>query len=81
MGLEWHIYGPSGHGFDLGTHTWVLNGIFMGQVGMGLDWNAYMGLEWHIYGPSGHGFDLGTHIWVLHGIFMGQVGMGLIWNA
>ncbi len=27
MGLEWHIYGPSGHGFDLGTHIWVLNGI------------------------------------------------------
>ncbi len=30
MGLEWHIYGPSGHGFDLGTHIWVLHGIFLG---------------------------------------------------
>jgi len=38
MDLEWHIYGASGHGFKLGTHKWVLNGIFMVQVGMGLNW-------------------------------------------
>ncbi len=36
-------HGPSGHGFDLGTHIWVLHDIFMGQVGMGLIWE-------HIYG-------------------------------
>ncbi len=30
MGLERHIYGPSGHGFDPGTHIWVLHGIFLG---------------------------------------------------
>jgi len=44
MGFEWHIYGPSGHGFELGTHgsciaylwakwAWVWSG------------NTYMGLE------------------------------------
>jgi len=43
MGLEWHIYGPSGHGFELGTHVWVMHGTFMGQVGMVLIWE-------HIYG-------------------------------
>ncbi len=43
MGLEWYIYGPSGHGFELGTHIWVLNVIFMGQVGMGLIWERING--------------------------------------
>jgi len=43
MGLEWHIYGPSGHGFELGTQIWVLNGIFMGQVDMGLIWEHICG--------------------------------------
>ncbi len=43
MGPAWHVYGPSGHGFELGMHIWVLNGIFMGQVGMGLIWE-------HIHG-------------------------------
>jgi len=43
MGSAWYIYGPSGHGFELGTHIWVLYIIFMGQVSMGLNWK-------HIYG-------------------------------
>jgi len=68
-------HGPSGHGFELRTHIWVLHGLFMGQVGMGLNWEHN-----NFYGPSGHGFELGTHIWVLHGTFMGQVGMGLNWE-
>ncbi len=73
MGLECHIYGPSGHGFDLGIHKWVLKGIFMGQVGMGLIrehiYGSCMAYFWAEWGwPDG--FDLGTHIWVLLGIFM-----------
>ncbi|CAM4687882.1 unnamed protein product [Leuciscus chuanchicus] len=36
----------SGHGFELGTHIWVLHGAFMGKVGMGLNWE-------HIYGAGG----------------------------
>ncbi len=43
MVLNGIFNGPSGHGFDLGTHTWVLNGIFMGQVGMGLNWECTYG--------------------------------------
>jgi len=43
MGPAWYIYGLSGHGFELGTYIWVLHGTFMGQVGMGLNWE-------HIYG-------------------------------
>jgi len=43
MGPAYNFYGLSGHGFELGTHIWVLHGTFMGQVGIGLIWE-------HIYG-------------------------------
>ncbi len=78
-------HGPSGHGFDLGTHIWVLHDIFMGQVGMGLIWEhiyescmTYLWAKWAWVWSGNTYMGPAWHIYALSLVWTGNTSVGTL---